>query len=78
MKDKQVFKLEELDSQGLADSYGLANAPEIKLMNSQGEELGNIEGEKKSKVQKLREKIEGKEKAKQESALKQSEREMVA
>lgn len=51
--DKEVFDISKIDHEALANSFGLVTAPVIEFV--QGDELKK--GDKKSKLQKLKEKI---------------------
>ncbi len=75
MGDKKVFKLKELDIKGLADSLGLASTPEVKILDTSGdaeEEIG-----RKTKLEKLKDKIKEKKKQKAQTAEKESVRRAV-
>lgn len=56
MKDKSVFKIDEIDKQKLATSYGLLNAPTIEVVSKK---------DKGDRVAMLREQAQARKLAKQ-------------
>lgn len=56
MRDKSVFKIDEIDKQKLATSYGLLNAPTVEIVSKK---------DKSDRVAMLREQAQARKMAKQ-------------
>jgi len=65
MKDKEVFKLDKIDVKSLAKSMGLMTAPIIQFSQKSNEDSDSEKIPKKSKLDKLKEKIKQKKEQKQ-------------